>query len=233
MTASAAPHAGITCLALLAIMCAGSYALHSGDHGASALPLTGYFCSTCPSTLTPSTLVTSIHPAYTRVLFAFIGWDANGNVLNQWDDSSKNFTLTASIVAELKKQGRDVGISMGGGAGNTIDGTSPPSFASTLASGIVSLFKELDITLLDCDVENREGDPIAAAAVLQAVLDNARELLPQLRVTFAPQMTDLYPGVDQITLAWNPQVCCLQRLVGTRNNLLSSFDRCLSWIQCR
>jgi hypothetical protein len=70
------------------------------------IPLTGYFCGQCDANPKPTELVYSIHPAYTTVIFSFIGWDATGNVTNAWDCNSKacpkNFTLTPAMVSHLK-----------------------------------------------------------------------------------------------------------------------------------
>lgn len=69
------------------------------------IPLTGYFCATCPANPDPMDLFNSIHPAYSTVILAFAGWNDAGNVVNQWDcdaTCSKNFTLTKGLVEKLK-----------------------------------------------------------------------------------------------------------------------------------
>ena len=172
---------------------------------AGAIALCGYLCASCPSAPSPSTLVTSIHPAYTRVVFAFAGWDATGTVLNQWDDVSKNFTLTRGIVASLQSQGRSVLISLGGGAGAPLPGPAPAGFVTNVVTGLSSLVTSLGLDGVDFDIENFEGDPVAGmAAVREIVLGLRVAAAPRaLLITCAPQMTDVFPDYTQETAGFN------------------------------
>jgi hypothetical protein len=72
---------------------------------AGSIPLTGYFCASCPANANPIQLFSNIHPSYTTVVLAFVGWDDNGTILNSWDcdgKCGKNFTLTKDMVDRLK-----------------------------------------------------------------------------------------------------------------------------------
>ena len=76
-----------------------------------------YLCPTCPSATDPNSLISNMNAYYDRVNIAFIGWDSNGNIINQFDDPSKNFQLSKSQVQGLQANGIEVYISIGGGAG--------------------------------------------------------------------------------------------------------------------
>jgi hypothetical protein len=90
---------------------------------ASPLPLFGYFCPTCPGDVSPSAILASMPPIYTHVAIAFAGWDASGNVLNQWDAAWRGgFIVNASVVGGLKARGVRVFLSVGGGAANVLPG---------------------------------------------------------------------------------------------------------------
>jgi hypothetical protein len=72
---------------------------------AGNIPLAGYFCSSCPGNLYPVELFAEIHPAYSTVVLAFVGWDSEGNVVNYWDFNApwgRNFTLTKDMVSRLQ-----------------------------------------------------------------------------------------------------------------------------------
>ena len=169
----------------------------------SPLPLFGYLCADCPSALQPTTLVPAIHASYTRVIFSFAGWDAGGHLLNQWDSPTKNFTLTPAIVAGLQAQGRQVFLSLGGGAANTI---SPALPTATLAGELGALVSTLRLDGIDLDLENFEGDIIGCMAAAAALLAALRAQHPALLFSSAPQMTDLYPDLQSITAGFNRYV---------------------------
>ena len=173
---------------------------------AAPIPLIGYFCASCPSTPDPNGLLLSLHPAYTTVIFAFVGWDASGTLQNQYDDSSKNFTLTASVVSALHAQGRKVLISAGGGAGNILNGPPPDGFVATFASGLADLVSTLGLDGVDFDLENFSGDPVKAMGD-GGIRDVIRALRTathtSLLITLAPQMTDVFPDYPQITAGFN------------------------------
>lgn len=106
------------------------------------IPLTGYFCPSCPSTDNPLQTLSVLPKAYSTVVVAFIGWDATGAILNQWDAPDKNFTLSANIVSGLQQEGRSVFMSLGGGAGNVLPDPVPSGFATTLLSGVLGLISQ-------------------------------------------------------------------------------------------
>jgi chitinase len=169
----------------------------------SSLPpfqLHGYLCADCPSAPQPNALVQSIHASYTRVIFSFGGWDASGHLLNQWDSVDKNFTLTPAIVAALKQQGRQVFLSLGGGAANIL---SPDIAFGTLAGELGALVARLGLDGVDLDFENFSGDIAACMAGVAAFLAALRAQHPSLLFSCAPQMTDLYPDYLQVTAGFN------------------------------
>lgn len=177
--------------------------------GASpAIKLTGYFCASCPSTPDPNSIILSLPAVYSTVIFAFVGWDASGNVLNQYDDPTKQFTLNASIVSALRAQGRRVLISAGGGAGNVLSGPPPAGFVDNFAGGLSSLIATLGVDGVDFDLENFEGDPVKAVGDggIRDVIRALRSQHPRLLVTLAPQMTDVFPDYNQITSGFNRYV---------------------------
>jgi hypothetical protein len=122
--------------------------------------LTGYFCGDCPSTPDPNALLGVIHPAYSTVVFAFAGWDAAGNLLNQYDSPSKNFTLTRAVVARLQAQQRRVFLSLGGGAANVLTPALP---VAPLAQALGALVGDLGIDGIDLDFEKILTGTLSAA----------------------------------------------------------------------
>lgn len=134
------------------------------------IPLTGYFCATCPANPDPMDLFNSIHPAYSTVIISFAGWTDAGDVVNSWDcnaQCSKNFTLTKDLVSRLKvsfisasyiqSQGRKVLMSLGGAVSGNLYCNAPTSFADTLGRGLVSLVTQFGLDGIDFDIENRFG----------------------------------------------------------------------------
>ena len=173
---------------------------------APPLPLLGYVCPTCPSAPHPSALLASLHPAYTHVAFAFAGWAADGSIINQWDAPDKGFALNASVVAALQARGLSVSLSAGGGAGNVLPGAPPPGFAANMLAGLSALVTSLRLDGIDFDLENWPGDVpgiLAAAAAVRAVAAGLRAAHPALRITGAPQMTDVYADYPAITAGFN------------------------------
>ena len=167
----------------------------------SPLPLFGYLCADCPSALHPTSLIATIHPSYTRVIFAFGGWDSTtGHLLNQYDSPDKNFTLTRAVVAGLQAQGRTVFLSLGGGAGNVLTPSLP---VATLAADVSALVGTLGLDGIDLDLENFEGDPVACMEAVAALLAALRAARPALLFSCAPQMTDLYPDWLQVSPGFN------------------------------
>jgi len=170
--------------------------------GVSATPfsLIGYLCADCPSAINPNTLVTAIHKSYSRVIFAFAGWDADGHLVNQWDSPSKKFTLTPAIVAALKKEGRSVFISLGGGAANSI---TPDLNSTTLAKELLALINTLGLDGVDLDLENFTGDIVGCMSRALDLVAQLHAGAPNLLFSAAPQMTDLYPGWPSISPGFN------------------------------
>lgn len=106
--------------AAFALLCATS---------ASPIPLFGYLCPTCPGDTSPSAILDALPHIYSHVGIAFAGWDASGNILNQWDAPYRGFVVNATVVAKLKARGVRVFLSAGGGAANVL----PGEFISVIA----------------------------------------------------------------------------------------------------
>ena len=170
-----------------------------------SIRLTGYLCPSCPSAPDPTGLVKSIHPSYTTVVFAFAGWDASGALLNQWDDPSKNFTLTAATVQALKAEGRTVLLSLGGGAGGVLPGPPASGWAPAMVRNLQALAASLALDGFDLDIENFAGDAAAGMEALRSVVAGLRAAPggAALRITCAPQMTDVYPDYPSWTAGFN------------------------------
>ena len=169
-------------------------------HALSPLPLFGYLCADCPSAPNPAALVAGLHASYTRVIFAFAGWDAAGHLLNQYDAPDKNFTLTRGVVAALQAQNRSVFLSLGGGAANTLTPALP---VAVLAGELSALVGALGLDGVDLDLENFEGDPAACMGAARALLAALRAARPALLLSAAPQMTDVFPDYLQVTAGFN------------------------------
>jgi chitinase len=172
---------------------------------AAAIPLTGYLCASCPSAPAPNSLVANIHASYGTVIFAFAGWDDSGNVVNQWDEPTKNFTLTRATVAALQAQGRAVLLSLGGGAGNVLPGPPAAGWAAALARNLLGVSVALGLDGFDLDVENFGGSALEGMAGLRAVVAGLRAAPGggKLRLTCAPQMTDVFPDYPSFTPGFN------------------------------
>ena len=171
------------------------------------LSLTGYFCATCPSTPDPAALLAALHSAYDSVIFAFLGWDATGAVVNQYDAPDKGFALNASVVSALRARGvRRVALSLGGGAGNVLPAPLPAGFAAAMLAGTSALVSELGLDGVDFDLENFGGgvpDILAAAGAVRAVAEGLRAAHPALVLSAAPQMTDAYCDYASVTAGFN------------------------------
>lgn len=172
---------------------------------ATSINLTGYLCPSCPSAPNPNSLIQSIHASYNTVVFAFAGWDSNGNIQNQWDDPSKNFTLTRAVVAQLQAQGRAVLLSLGGGAGSVLPGPPGAGWAATLQANLMGLVASFGLDGFDLDIENFSGDAAQGMAALRAVVAGVRAAPggAALRITCAPQMTDVFPDYPSFTPGFN------------------------------
>eukprot|EP01061_Rhynchopus_euleeides_P035729 TRINITY_DN6020_c0_g1_i1.p3 TRINITY_DN6020_c0_g1~~TRINITY_DN6020_c0_g1_i1.p3 ORF type:complete len:322 (+),score=107.43 TRINITY_DN6020_c0_g1_i1:58-966(+) len=174
-------------------------------HGAAAsMNLSGYVCPTCASTPDPNSIVANMPAVYNIVNFAFVGWDAtNGSLINQFDDASKGFRLTAQQVATLRSQGRTVMISIGGGAGGIITGTESAAFRQNLAAGLLDICSTYGFDGVDFDIEHRSGDLKACASVINDVLKILKQKNPAIKISFAPQMVNLDPAVSVLSAGFN------------------------------
>lgn len=101
---------------------AGAFAMLLCATSASPIPLFGYLCSTCPGDKSPSAILDAMPHIYSHVGIAFAGWDASGNILNQWDAPERGFVVNEAVVAKLKARGVRVFLSAGGGAANVLPG---------------------------------------------------------------------------------------------------------------
>ena len=84
---------------------------------------------------------------------AFIGFNTDGTVVNQWDAPDKNFTLTKTAVTALQAAGKVVLVSMGGADGGVWPDSAPPTFISNMATGIVGVINDLGLDGIDFDIE--------------------------------------------------------------------------------
>jgi hypothetical protein len=148
---------------------------------AACLTLYGYCCPSCPSAADPNALLKSLHPAYTHVALAFIGWDETGALVNQWDAPNKGFILNKTIVAGLQAKGVRVLMSLGGGAGNVLPAPSDPNFADTMLAGLIQLHSTFGVDGFDWDLENFGGtDPIADMLPVLTVVTGLKAQIPGL-----------------------------------------------------
>ena len=187
---------------------------------ATNVTLSGYICPTCPSAVDPAKLLSTLPKAYNIVNIAFVGWNADGSIVNQFDYKPKNFTLTKATVAALQAEGRKVLISIGGGAGGIISGTEPAGFADKMSSGLVAYCKEYGFDGVDFDIEHRSGDLTKCAAIVHDVMQGLKTKMPSLKISMAPQMTNLDPNVGLVSAGFNE----LAPLVATSLDLID-------WIQ--
>ena len=91
-------------------------------------------------------------------------------------------------------------------------------FAAALASGLVSYIQKYGFDGVDFDIEHRTGDYVACAHTVTDVIRALRSKVPSLKITMAPQMTNLYPDYASVSAGFNE----LAPLVN-----MSSFD----WLQ--
>lgn len=185
---------------ILLLACSG---IRVADAATARIALSGYLCATCPSTPHPVATVAALPAAFTRVIFAFAGWDAHGNILNQWD--GQGLTLTRAVVSSLQAQGRTVLISLGGGAGAPLVGPPPPGFAAAVVRGLAALVTSTGLDGVDLDIENFQGDAVSAMLAVRDIVTGLRAAVhpTPLLVTCAPQMTDVYPDYTQETAGFN------------------------------
>eukprot|EP00486_Rosalina_sp_Unknown_P013547 CAMPEP_0201580462 /NCGR_PEP_ID=MMETSP0190_2-20130828/46535_1 /ASSEMBLY_ACC=CAM_ASM_000263 /TAXON_ID=37353 /ORGANISM="Rosalina sp." /LENGTH=307 /DNA_ID=CAMNT_0048016545 /DNA_START=30 /DNA_END=953 /DNA_ORIENTATION=+ len=169
----------------------------------NAYILSGYLCPTCPSAPDPNTLISSINAAYTRVNIAFIGWNSDGTIINQFDDPSKSFILTKAMVSALQSKGVDVFISIGGGAGGTLacSDSSNTAFIKNYVDGIMNITTEYGFDGVDFDIEHRSGDFVQCADLIATVMNTLNQ--NKLQVTIAPQMVNVYPGLSTVSPGFN------------------------------
>ena len=159
---------------------------------ANAYILSGYLCPTCPSAPDPTSLIANINPAYTRVNIAFIVWNSDGTIVNQFDAPDKSFTLTKAMVSALQSKGVDVFISIGGGAGSTLECSTNnnPTFINNFIDGILNITAEYGFDGVDFDIEHRSGDYVVCAQIISQVMNKLNA--NKLQVTIAPQVCVLF-----------------------------------------
>merc|ERR1719273_445581 len=124
-------------------------------HSANAYILSGYLCPTCPSAPDPNTLIANINKYYTHVNIAFVIWNSDGTIVNQFDDPSKSFTLTKDMVSNLQSKGVLVFISIGGGAGSTLqcEENNNAEFINNFIDGLLEMTKTYGFDGVDFDIE--------------------------------------------------------------------------------
>merc|ERR1719206_630877 len=183
--------------------------------------LSGYICPTCPSAPDPASLIANINPAYNHVSIAFIVWNADGSIVNQFDDPSKSFTLTKEMVAGLQAKGVVVFITIGGGAGSTLqcEMNSNAAFIDNLAEGIMNITDEYGFDGVDFDIEHRSGDYVLCAELIATVMNTLHA--HKLKVSMAPQMTNVYPDLSTVSAGFNE----LAPLIAMENATV------LQWVQ--
>eukprot|EP01059_Diplonema_ambulator_P030779 TRINITY_DN5402_c0_g1_i1.p1 TRINITY_DN5402_c0_g1~~TRINITY_DN5402_c0_g1_i1.p1 ORF type:complete len:323 (+),score=47.42 TRINITY_DN5402_c0_g1_i1:50-970(+) len=167
------------------------------------MTLSGYICPTCPSADDPAALLKSLPKVYNIVNVAFVGWNDNGSIVNQFDDPTKGFALTKEMVTALQSEGRMVLVSIGGGAGGIITGTEPAGFAENMASGLLQYCDQYGFDGVDFDIEHRSGDLMKCADVINSVLKLLKQKKPTIKISFAPQMVNLDPSVAIISPGFN------------------------------
>eukprot|EP00037_Helgoeca_nana_P011100 m.99305 g.99305 ORF g.99305 m.99305 type:complete len:392 (+) comp20615_c0_seq1:73-1248(+) len=172
------------------------------------IPLTGYFCPSCPSVTDPAALLNELHPAYTTVIIAFAGFDASGNATIEFNTAS--WALSPSDVAKLKAGNRTVLLSVGGGDGAVLSCNAPSAFATTLAASLFNLVQRYGFDGIDWDIEHRTGDMVACGKVINTVIADLKLRMPTMQMSIAPQMTNVDPEVGMISSGFNelvPVVC--------------------------
>ena len=169
---------------------------------ASSIRLSGYLCPTCPSVTDPAELLHSLHSAYSVVNVAFAGFDASGRATNLFDTTAWN--LSKVDVAQLQSAGRTVMLSVGGGDGAVLSCASPmPAFAAELSSSLLEMVKQYGFDGIDWDVEHRSGDFAQCGVILTTTMEMLRAAMPSIKLSIAPQMTNIDPDVAAISAGFN------------------------------
>ena len=153
------------------------------------LTLSGYFCAQCDSTPDPASLIANINENYDRVNIAFLGWNPNGTVINQFDYDDTSFRLTKEMVENLQSNGKQVLISLGGGAANLLNCASynNKKFIDNFITGIVNYTTLFGFDGVDFDIEHRTGDYVQCAQLIAQVMTTLKRKF-RLIVTMAPRM---------------------------------------------
>ena len=167
-------------------------------------PLVGYLCPSCSSASNPSQLIENINEYYSTVNIAFIVWDENdGSIVNEFNNPSKKFYLTPSMISDLQSQGRDVFVSIGGGAGPTLDcsNNANSDWINTFTQGILNVTSTYGFNGVDFDIEHRTGDYVQCAYLVQKVMNVLSS--KGLKLSIAPQMPNLYPDLSTVGAGFN------------------------------
>lgn len=159
--------------------------------------LSGYVCPSCPSAIDPAGLMAAIHPAYNTVNVAFVGWETDGSIIEQFHAPEKDFMLTKDAVTALREDGggREVIVSIGGGDGGVIDSPAPAGFVDTMVLGLLDVVERYGFDGVDFDIEHRSGDLEGCASIMNDVIAGLADASSDLVITIAPQMPNLNPDV--------------------------------------
>jgi len=164
--------------------------------------LSGYICPTCPSAKDPESLIANINTCYNRVNIAFLGFDSNGNIIDQFDAPKKNFTLTKEMVKSMQNKGIKVYISVGGGAGATMNCDSlSTQFEVNFINGVLNYTNALGFDGVDFDIEHRNGDYVVCDQFVANVMGAFYR--QGLGISMAPQMPNLYPDGNSVSGGFN------------------------------
>lgn len=166
--------------------------------------LVGYYCPSCPSSsnLSKSDLLSS---KYNIIILAFINFDANGVLSintdpnNCWGGTGSgsnngNVCPTSDIINDIKKSGKKVIGSIGGGAGGIMNISNvSKSYINTFVSSAIRIIKEFNLDGIDFDIEHRSGSSSADYEIIGLTV---REIARQINnngyiVTAAPQCSNL------------------------------------------
>jgi chitinase len=147
--------------------------------------------------------LSNIPKAYSVINFAFLDFDASGNVQDQFDAPGKAFTLTKADVHLLQAEGRSVLISIGGGAAPALQCSADSLFVSTLSAGIISVVDKYGFDGVDFDIEHRSGSYVGCAQIISTVISNLKANNPSMQISMAPQMPNLFPDLNQIASGYN------------------------------
>ena len=96
------------------------------------------------------------------------------------------------MVSNLQSDGVDVFISIGGGAGSTLDCDTDnnPTFLTNFIDGILNITTTYGFDGVDFDIEHRSGDYVQCANIIATVMNTL--YANKLQITIAPQVLYLF-----------------------------------------